>query len=428
MGRAGKAGEGGSSAVVDVTVDSIGARGDGIAAGPGGPVYLPYTVPGDRVQVRIGRDGRAEIIARLEDGPGRRHPDCSHFGQCGGCALQHADATLYADWKRTLVVDALARRGIETAVSPLVEGMPGARRRVRLAARLLARGTVLGFRERRSNRIVDIVECTVATPAIMALVEALRPFLAGVLRPGEPAEISLTDVESGLDLAIRAAAEPDLAVRERLVDFAKAHDLARVSWAVDGDASEPVAARRAVRVLFRDVPVDLPPDSFLQPTAQGEEALRTAVMEALAGARRVADLFSGCGAFGLPLAAAGAFLLAADGDTAAVAALDTAARRAGFGQRIRAEARDLEQRPLLPDDLARLDGVVLDPPRAGAEAQSRALAESVVPAIAYASCNPATFARDARTLTDGGYNLERVTPVDQFLWSPHVELVGIFRR
>lgn len=438
------AGKRGSGKIIELTVDEIGARGDGVAREPDGPVYLPFTLPGDRVRARVGRDGRAEIIERLEggerpadgrmedgrieDGRRRRDPDCRHFGQCGGCALQHAGPVDYMDWKRTLVVDALARRGIEADVTALVQGSPGSRRRVRLAARILARGVVLGFRERRSNQIVDLSECSVATPGIVDAIAALRPLLGEILPSGEQAEISMTHAESGLDILIRASVEPDLAVRERLVRFAEDRDLARISWAAGGETAQPVAARRRVRVSFRDVEADLPPESFLQPTVEGEEALRTEVIRALAGARRVADLFSGCGAFGLPLAKDGAALLAVDGDAAAVAALDAAARRGGFGEHIRVETRDLDQRPLLPAELKKLDGVILDPPRAGAAAQAAALAESGVPVVAYASCNPGTFARDARTLIDGGYGLEGVTPVDQFLWSPHVELVGMFRR
>lgn len=412
----------------DVRVGAIGARGDGIADTPGGPVYLPYTVPGDVVRVRIGPKRRGHAVERLEDGPDRRTPECAHFGVCGGCALQHVQDALYADWKRTLVVEALGRNGLVPDVAPLVRARPGDRRRIRLAGIQRASGPLVGFRERGSQRIVDIGECPVAAPKIAALIGPLRGLLPSLPGAGRLVEIVVTRTDHGLDVFIRAHRELDLPVRERLVRFAEGNDLARISWAPGAEDPEPVVARKPVRFMAGDVAIDLPADAFIQPTAVGEAALRADVMGALAGARRVADLFSGCGAFALPLASAGASVLAVDGYTPAVNALAASARGGGFGERVTVAARDLDQRPVSGAELKPLDGVVLDPPRAGAPPQTAALADSRVPVIAYASCNPATFARDARVLIDGGYRLDRVTPVDQFLWSPHLELVGIFRR
>lgn len=409
-------------------IAAIGARGDGVAETPDGPVYVPFTVPGDVVRVRVGRDRHARVVKRLEDGPARHEPACAHFGVCGGCALQHVDDAFYAGWKRDLVVQALRRRGLEAEVGLLVRLPPGARRRVRLSARAMETVTVLGFRERRSHRLVEVSECPVAAPEIVHLFVPLRALLGDILPRRSDAEVTVTALAAGLDVLILARGEPGLAERERLGDFAQGEDLARLSWMTSPAMAEPVAARRPVRAAFAGIAVDVPPASFLQPTEAGEESLRDEVVRALAGGRRVADLFAGCGAFGLPLAAAGSTLTAADSDEPALTALAAAARRAGFGGHVSVETRDLERRPLSSAEMAEFDCAVLDPPRAGAARQAAEFAASRVPAIAYVSCNPSTFARDARTLVDGGYGLERVTPVDQFLWSPHVELVGVFRR
>jgi 23S rRNA (uracil1939-C5)-methyltransferase len=224
---------------------------------------------------------------------------------------------------------------------------------------------------------------------------------------------------------------PDLAAREASIEFAEAADLARLSWRPagrDAGAAEPVIQRRVPRIAFGGVSAIPPPDAFLQPTAAAEAMLREAVTGALADARRVADLYAGCGAFALPIAHEGRHVLAIDSAADHIAALTGAARAGKFGERVTAETRNLERRPLAAAELARFDAVILDPPRGGAEAQAKALADSDVPVIAYVSCHAANFARDARILVDGGYTLERVDPVDQFLYTPHLELVGVFRK
>ncbi|MEE8333118.1 MAG: class I SAM-dependent RNA methyltransferase, partial [Alphaproteobacteria bacterium] len=265
------------------------------------------------------------------------------------------------------------------------------------------------------------------------LLAPLRALLGDLMPHRASADAAATLCDNGIDLTLGLAAEPDLAARERLVEFATAHDLARLSWRApragpEAAPAEPVVARRAPVFDFDGVGVHPPPDGFVQPTRAGEDALRWHVEAALAGAARIADLYAGCGAFGLVLAARGAAVAAFDVAADPIAALLAAARAAGFGERVTAEARDIVRRPLSVEELARFDGVVLDPPRAGADAQARALAGSVVPVVAYVSCNPTSFARDTRTLVDGGYRLVRVTPVDQFLWTAHLELIGVFRR
>ncbi len=426
---------------LEVRVARLGARGDGVAQTEGGGIlHIPLAAPGDRLIVRPlsgGRTGergagsRAAIVERLADGPGRVAAPCPHFGACGGCAVQHIADRDYAAWKHGLVVEALARRGLAAvAVAPLVRCPPGARRRVRFQAWRGGGGVALGFFGAGSREVVDIESCPVLAPPLQDLLAPLRRLLGALMGPRAPADAAATLCDNGIDLTLGLPAAPDLAARELLVDFATAHDLARLSWraAREPAPAEPIIVRRGPVLDFGGVAIHPPPDGFVQPTRAGETVLREHVESALAGARRIADLYAGCGAFGLALAASGASVRAFDVAAEPVAALAAAARAAGFGERIAAKVRDIARQPLLGDELSGFDGVVLDPPRAGAVAQVRALAASAVPAIAYVSCNPASFARDARTLADGGFHLTRVTPVDQFPWTAHLELVGEFVR
>jgi 23S rRNA (uracil1939-C5)-methyltransferase len=309
---------------------------------------------------------------------------------------------------------------METRTAP-----PRTRRRITLAARRLVSGAILGFNERAGSRIVDLAECHVASPTLESLLPPLRDLVATLTCLGA-ADILATETDTGIDLLIAPtdAASPGLAEREALAAFAETHDLARLSWRADGFL-EPLAARRAPRVAFGGVPVEIPIGAFLQPSAAGQTILTSLVEAGVPRqAERVADLYSGCGAFALPFAAAGRRVHAAEGQDAAVQAL----RRAAAGLRLTAEVRDLARAPLSVEELAGVDAVVFDPPRAGAAAQAERIAASPVETVVAVSCNPATLARDLRTLLDGGYTLERVTPVDQFTWSAHVEAVAILRR
>jgi 23S rRNA (uracil1939-C5)-methyltransferase len=407
------------SEIVELDIERLGARGDGIAQYRGRPVYVPFTAPGDRVRVALAGGGSEGTAARLVEivrpGAARTVPPCRHFGSCGGCAFQHVAAGTYAEAKRSLVVDALARHGLGAApVAPLRRLPAGTRRRARFAVR---RGRI-GFQARASHEVVALEECVVLAPSIVALLPALR-------RLGGNVGYSVTLADAGLDVVADRGATPDLAALEALADFAERADLARLSWRVDGEPV-PVAQRRPVRVVLHGIAVDLPPDAFLQATPEAEAALAELVLDGLGDAQRVADLFSGIGTFTFALATR-ARVHAVEGAAPALAALRAAANRSG-GARISVEARDLATRPLAPEELAVYDAVVFDPPRAGAKAQAAALAGSPVPRVIAVSCNPATFARDAATLAAGGYRLERVAPVDQFVWSPHVELVAVFAR
>ena len=418
--------------IAELTVAEVGARGDGIAVFDGAKVFVPLTVPGDRVRVAVKEpanakgDGlRADLLEILEPGPGRATPPCSHFGACGGCTLQHMEDAAYAPWKAGLVQGALARVGLSDApLEPLSRTPPGARRRARFAALKRGRRVWFGFNERLSHRLADLTECPVLLPRLFALVEPLRGLLLSVLPDGGGCDVIATDLDGGIDLVLVGPRSLDRAARERLGAFGEGEGVARISWQADDRGTpEPIAHRRPVAVRFAGLPVTPPPGAFLQASAEGEAALVAAVLANIGEPKRVADLFAGLGTFAVPLAQRAA-VHAVEGDAPALAALNKAAG----ALRLTTERRDLFENPLTPKELARFDAVVFDPPRAGAAAQAQALAGSKVPRVVAVSCNPATFARDARTLVDGGYALNRVYPVDQFLWSAHVEVVGVFSR
>jgi 23S rRNA (uracil1939-C5)-methyltransferase len=409
-----------------VTIDHVGALGDGVAEGAGGRLHIPFTVPGDRVRVTPAGKAKAQLAEILEPGPNRITPACSHFGRCGGCAMQHLSADFIADWKRQRVVDALAREGLEDApVDRTVTIAPGTRRRATLAAIRIGKRVLLGFAERASHRLVDLTECPVMRPDLVALIPALRAVLPALLNPGEEADFALTSSETGIDCVMIRTRPLSLPDREIMAAFAEENDLARIAWrAGPAKPAEPVAARRVPLVRIADRTVELPAGTFLQPSAEGQAKLTELAMRAL-GTRggAVVDLFCGLGTFALPLAKS-ATVTAYDSDADGVAALNAAAR----SLRLKAAQRDLFREPVTVRELGEFAAAVMDPPRAGAETQARALADCGVETIAYVSCNPVSFARDAAILTEGGYELEQVTPVDQFQWSPHTELVGIFRR
>jgi len=423
------------SELVELTVETIGARGDGVARDASGPIYIPFTVPGDRVRARIedarGEGRAATAIETIAPGPGRVVPPCRHFGVCGGCALQHLDAALYAETKSAVVRAALAHHGLADApLQPLKLLPPGTRRRVRLALARPARrdaASIVGFSQRGSHDLVDLAACAVLAPKLFALVPPLRALSREVIRPSEAGHATLQSADSGIDALIDLPRAPDLAALESLAAFAAAADLARLLWRAPGSKPTLVAQRRPVRIVIGSTQIDLPPESFLQATPEAEAALTEAVRGAVGAATRIADLFAGIGTFAFALAGQ-ASVHAVEGWAPAVAAITHAAGRAGRSERVTAEMRDLQRRPLDPDELAGYGAVVFDPPRVGAKAQAASLARCRVPRLAAVSCNPASFARDARILIAGGYRLVAIQPIDQFVWTPHIELVAEFIR
>jgi len=412
--------------IVETTIERLGTRGDGVARLYEGVLYVPFALPGERVRARLGAprgDGWAgQLDAVLTPAPDRATPACRHFTVCGGCALQHLAPADYAGFKRDLIATALARRGLAAVhvAAPLISP-PGSRRRVRFAVRRGARGCVIGFHAGASARIVALSECPVTAPAIVDLLPALAACLESCLAVGDEAVIAVTRLDGELDVAIDSAALLDLAGREALAALAAERDLAQLTW-----GGEPIALRRKLRARFGPITVTPPPGFFLQATADGERAILDSVLAVAPAHGKVADLFAGCGTISLPLAARGLAVRAVELDPDALAALTEAARDARLP--VAGECRDLERQPLGARELDGLDAVVFDPPRAGAAAQAAALAASSVPLVIAVSCHPGSFARDARILVDGGYWLDAVQPIDQFLWSSHVELVALFRR
>jgi 23S rRNA (uracil1939-C5)-methyltransferase len=406
---------------VEFRIERLGAQGDGIAETQKGPLYIPFTLPGERVTASRTGD-RADLLAVLRPSPQRVEPACRHFGACGGCALQHMEEGAYREWKRGRVIDALRARGIAAEVGPLVPCAPGERRRVTLSARRTDGGMLLGYNRALSHTIVHIGECPIARPEIVAALEPLGRLAAILCDVGKAFRLTITVTASGLDIAVHGIGGLSEKARRKASDFVLAAGFARLS--VEG---EVVIEPRKPVILFGDVAVSPPPGAFLQAVAGAEAAMATLVATHLAGAKRVADLFAGSGAFALQLAQQ-AEIHAVEGDAPSLAALDRGFRFSSGLKRVTTERRDLFVRPVLAKDLDAYGGIVLDPPRAGAEAQSKQIAKSNVPLVAAVSCNPVTLARDLALLVEGGYVLRRVVPVDQFLWSPHIEAVALLTK
>lgn len=402
--------------MTEFVIERLGHHGDGIAEGP---VFVPRSLPGERVEGRL-EDDRLEGMRILHPSDRRVAPPCVHFKRCGGCALQHADDAFVADWKGDVVRQSLLARDLPAPIRGIHTSPPNSRRRATLTARRTKSGLLLGFHARGSDVVVDISGCQLLTPGLMAALPAVREIVPlGASRKGEMS-ITMTETESGADLAFRGGKPADGALRMRLGELTGQHRLARLSW-----NDEIIAERERPLLSLGRARVAMPPGAFLQATLEGQATLQALVAEAVGDAREVADLFAGMGTFALPLAER-ARVTAVEGDEALLAAMDRGWREAQGLRPLKTLQRDLFRRPLLPDELAGFDAVVLDPPRAGAAAQVAEIARARVPVVAYVSCNPVTFARDAAVLVAAGYVLERVDVVDQFRWSAHVELAARF--
>ena len=395
-------------------IEALGAGGDGVA---GDGTFVARALPGEVVE-GTPTDGRLDAPRIVTPSPDRVAPPCPHFKRCGGCALQHAADPLVATWKADRVRTALAQRGLPAEIAGVATSPPNSRRRAALTGRRTKKGATVGFHVRRSEEVVAIPGCTLLLPQIVERLPVLETVARLAAPRGGSVGLHVTWSDAGLDLVVADAkpATPDL-----LAQIA-ALDLARVTW-----NGEPLLLARAPARRMGAATVTPPPGAFLQATDHGEAALRAAVRHATAGATRIADLFAGIGTFALPLAAT-ARVDAYEGDRALTCALATGADTAPSLKPVTATPRDLFRDPLTPAELAPYDAVVIDPPRAGAQAQIAQLADSPVPTIAHVSCNPATFARDASALVDAGYRMGPIAVVDQFRWSPHVELVAPFTR
>jgi 23S rRNA (uracil1939-C5)-methyltransferase len=405
----------------ELTVAHLGNQGDGIAETESGAVYLPFTLPGERIIAEV-EGSRGRLVSVEEAAPERIAPICRHFGECGGCALQHLDRQPYLDWKRQRVIAALSMEGIDAPVEPVLAVGAHTRRRATFSAlRVKGAPLLLGFRKAQSHDLIDIGECPVLLPASETSLLGVRRLLDDLLPAGE-ARILVTACDNGLDLNIETAPNPLRPLTPAIAHAAEALGIVRITLGED-----PVLTTATPWVTCGDVPVDLPPRAFLQASADAEAAMAAIAVEALGKARKVADLFCGLGAFSFALARKAA-VTAIEIDRRLIAALELAARHAQGLKPIRTLVRDLMREPLSPPELKDFDAVLFDPPRAGAIAQAKTLAKAEVPVVIAVSCNPASFAKDARALIDGGYSLGRVVPVDQFTYSSHVELVAVFER
>jgi 23S rRNA (uracil1939-C5)-methyltransferase len=406
-------------------ITRLGHRAEGIADTAVGTLYVPYTLPGEAAEVDVwaGHADRRRLIRIETASPERIAPICPHFGACGGCALQHWQVGPYRAWKRALVIETLAQAGLDPPVDEAIDAHGEGRRRAVFHARESIRGKIdVGFAALKAHDVVAIDECPVLAPGLAHAIEAARAIAAALAPLHKPLDIQATASETGLDIDVRGSGGLLAAKTSELADLAARQRLARLTR-----HGELIVQRAPPAVTMGRARVVLPAGAFLQATAAGEQALAELVMTHCGAADRIADLFAGLGPFTLRLAEH-ARVTAVDNDAAAVVALKRAADTTPRLKPVDTHARDLFRRPFVAAELKSFDCVVFDPPRQGAQAQARELAASSVPTIVAVSCDASTFARDARILMDGGYRPVRVTPVDQFRYSFHVEIVGLFQR
>jgi 23S rRNA (uracil1939-C5)-methyltransferase len=407
-----------------LVIDHVGHFGDGVAVVDGQNVYVPYTLGGETVEVAPvpgHHPDRRRLVQVERASPERITPFCRHFGICGGCAIQHWETERYRAWKRDLVVNTLAQAKLACEVHPLIDAHGLGRRRITLHARIGTHDVLkVGFAAANSHDIIPVDRCPVLDPGLSGALDAAWALAEPLLPAGKPLDIQMTATDNGLDVDVRGSGPLPAKLIATLSGVAEQHGLARLTR-----HGELVLMRTPPTIAIGAARVTLPPGSFLQATVAGEETLAALVSEHCKRARHIADLFCGVGPFALRLATTSR-ISAFDSDAGAVAALQKAATSTSGLKPVKAEARDLFRRPLMPQELRDYDAVVFDPPRQGAQAQVQQLAASKIPVLVAVSCNVATFARDARILIDAGYRLEGVTPVDQFRHTPHVELVARF--
>ncbi|MDZ4393372.1 class I SAM-dependent RNA methyltransferase [Cypionkella sp.] len=404
-----------------VTIERLGHLGDGIAQGPEGVIYVPGMLPGEEVEGDLQGDQLADFRI-VTPSVNRVKPPCVHAKTCGGCMMQHASDGFVADWKLGIVKGALAGQGLQAEFRPIITSPPKSRRRATLAARRTKNGSLLGFHARASDMVVDVPNCQLLHPDLIASFPGLQALVK--LGGSRSAEVSLTVTRSlaGADVMVVGGKDLDAALQLELARVTETYGFARLTW--NGDT---VALRTAPMQRFGRALVSPPPGAFLQATVEGEQALLRSVALAIGSAKKIVDLFAGVGTFALPLAER-AEVHAVEGEAAMMVALEKSAHNTEGLKRVTVETRDLFRRPLEDDEFKGVEAVVIDPPRAGAEAQMAVLARCKVPVIASVSCNPVSFARDAKVLIAGGYHLDWVQVVDQFRWSSHVELVAKFSR
>ena len=416
-----------------VDIEKLESHGDGAGLAPDGKrVYVPNTLPGDRVQIEFianrGDGYAARVTEFLEQMP-RRDVDCPVFETCGGCQLQHVPDADYLAWKSDTVRMAFARQGLDANIRPLVSAPLSSRRRTTIKVKRTSGGVILGFNAAQSDQIVDIDHCPRLTEPLNRLIAPIRSLSEKLLPTNGAARFAITDIgANALDVVIETDVELDLERLEILSEFAHAHQISRITRKSSDNLLEPVIELKSVAVTLAGARVPLPPDSFLQPSVEGERILTDLVINSASSAAHVIDLYAGVGTFSVPLAKSAKSVLAIDGASHQIGALQAAINQDVKLANIKTETRDLQRNALVSSELNHADAIIFDPPRGGAKEQSFEIAQSSVSLIIAVSCNPATMARDLRCLVDGGYEIDHVTPVDQFPMSYHVEAVAVLRR
>jgi 23S rRNA (uracil1939-C5)-methyltransferase len=401
-----------------LAIDHLNAAGEGAARTDDGLTIVPFALPGD--VLRVDQAGRIDEI--ITPSPNRTEAFCAHFGRCGGCAFQHMKLEAYAAFKQEMVQKALDRDGIAVSVSPTIIAHGTGRRRAIVHIRFGQGGAKAGFMAARSHDLISMDKCPILIPELASVFEVAKAVTAPLAGRNKPLDVQVSSSINGLDVDVRGHGEPDARERIRLIAVAEKLDLARISI-----HREIIVERRPPILMVADLPVILPPRAFLQATSEAESVIGDLVLAGIGKAKSVADLFCGIGPFALRLAAK-VKVHAVDEGKESVAALERASRTKQGLKAVTTEARDLFRRPLLPKELAAYDAIVVDPPRAGAEAQMRQIVTAKVKTVVSVSCDLQSFIRDAKILASGGYKLESLTPVDQFAWTRHIELVGVFRR
>jgi 23S rRNA (uracil1939-C5)-methyltransferase len=423
------------NSIFRLSITHLGGLGDGIGTHQGTPVYVPFTAPGDEAQVRIlsaaKQQARGELVELLTPSTQRAEPACIHFTQCGGCTLQHLNDQAYQDFKQSILTRAVHQLGYDaSSIRPLITTPAHSRRRADFTLQRHKDTLKLGFLMPGSYHVVDLAMCPVLNPMIFALLAPLRNWASTLAKPQRIESIAITQADHGLDMVLHLREKLSADDTDSIQHFCTSQaSILRLSTQMSGEHyCQSLYETQPVTMQFGNAQVALPPGAFLQASPQGQDALTALVLEHTAGATRIADIYSGCGTYSFPLASRGQKVHGYEGTTDMVQAAQTAARRSGMEDHAQFSVRDLFRTPLTTQELQQYDTVVINPPRNGAEPQFRNIAKSGIPHVVVVSCNPATFARDAKALKAAGYALDAATGVDQFLWSGHLELVAKFTK
>jgi 23S rRNA (uracil1939-C5)-methyltransferase len=417
---------------IKLEITNLGGMGDGIGYHEGQAIFVPFTCVGDKVEVEIETAtkefSRAKLLAIIEASDNRQKPPCKHFAECGGCSLQHLKPAVYNQFKRDILVQSAKRFGYdESVVSPMVEVGVNSRRRAEFKVSVNKGEVTIGFFEAKTHNVIDLAMCPITSDKIVDLLTHLKNLISSLKKPGNIKSINVSQSDNGLDIVLNVASRTAAADRKKLIDFAAANCILRLSEK-DAKEMEVLYGNVSPMINFGHINVELPAGSFLQATHIGQMAITKIILEQTQGFKRVADLYCGCGTYSLPLVQEGHIVHSYEGSNEMVTAIHNAARKNNIEDKITPHLRDLFKRPLKQHELKNFDALVINPPRNGAKPQADEIAESGIKKVIMVSCNPATFERDAQSFIHGGYKLISATPIDQFYWNSHLELVAVFEK